>query len=97
MTVTPIKTRQEITDAFIANARPDSIVGQLFPQEFGPLIRVRPIRVWQCKKSCCTIQAPSKRFWYVRTPNGVSTHTSFRVAREVAFHLARALPQEVTA
>lgn len=73
------------------------ILEELFPKEFGPLNRVRPVRVWQCKKSCCLVQVPSKRFWYVRTPNGVSTHTSFRVAREVAFHLAQGLPQEVTA
>jgi hypothetical protein len=57
----------------------------------------RPIRVFQCKQDCCLVSVPSKRFWYVRTPSTLETHTSFRAAINDAACLAKGLPQEVTA
>ena len=58
---------------------------------------MKPIHVYQCKADCCTVREPSKRFWYIRTPSTLSTHTSFRGAIEIAQQLALGLPQEVTA
>ncbi|MDQ5860639.1 MAG: hypothetical protein M3536_00040 [Actinomycetota bacterium] len=58
---------------------------------------MRPIRVYQCKQDCCLVRVPSKRFWYVRTPTGRETFSSFLSAAFFAFAVAGALPQEVTA
>lgn len=58
---------------------------------------MRPIRVYQCKKDCCVVRVPSRRFWYVRTPKGRETFSSFRDAAYYAGWEALRLPQEVTA
>lgn len=55
------------------------------------------IKVYQCKKPCCTVREPSKRFWYVRTPKGRETFSRFREAIYYAGFEADRLPQEVTA
>ena len=55
------------------------------------------IRVYQCKQPCCAIQPPSRRFWYVRTPRGRETFSSFRDAASFAWYTADNTPQEVTA
>lgn len=68
-----------------------------FPQEFGPLKRVRPIRVYQCKGDCCLAQVPSRRFWFVRTPKGRETWSTFESAMNYARYEATQLPLEVTA
>jgi hypothetical protein len=58
---------------------------------------MKPIHVFQCKKDCCLVQVPSKRFWYVRTPKGQETWSSFTSAMAYAGYEAAHLPQEVTA
>jgi hypothetical protein len=59
--------------------------------------RMKPIHVYQCKDDCCLVQVPSKRFWYVRTPKGQETWSSFASAMAYAGYEAALLPQEVTA
>lgn len=57
-----------------------------------------PIRVYQCKDDCCTVQTPSRRFWYVDAPHALrDSATSFPAAVERAAELHQTLPQEVTA
>lgn len=58
---------------------------------------MKPIRVYQCNKDCCVVQVPSKRFWFVRTPSTVETHTTWAGAINDAAGLAMGLPLEVTA
>jgi hypothetical protein len=58
---------------------------------------MKPIKVYQCKGDCCVVRVPSKRFWYVRTPQGRETFSSFRDATFYAGYTATVLPQEVTA
>lgn len=58
---------------------------------------MKPIKVYQCKKKCCTVREPSKRFWYVRTPKGRETWSSFHTAIAYAGYEASKLPLEVTA
>jgi hypothetical protein len=58
---------------------------------------MRPIRVYQCKQDCCVVQVPSRRFWYVRTPKGRQTFSSFRDATFYAGYVADTEPLEVTA
>jgi hypothetical protein len=58
---------------------------------------MKPIHVYQCKKDCCVVRVPSKRFWFVRTPAGRETFSSFRDATFYAGYVASAIPQEVTA
>ena len=42
------------------------------------------IRIRQCRKHCCTVRHPSKRFWHIRTPYFVETVTSFAQAVAIA-------------
>jgi hypothetical protein len=49
---------------------------------------MRPIRVYQCTGDCCLVQVPSKRFWFVRTPQGRETFSSFRDAVFYAGYMA---------
>ena len=58
---------------------------------------MKPIKVYQCKQDCCVVRVPSRRFWYVRTPQGRETFSSYRDAAYFAGYAAAALPQEVTA
>jgi len=58
---------------------------------------MKPIHVFQCKQDCCLVQVPSRRFWFVRTPKGRETWSSFESAMAYARYEATQLPQEVTA
>jgi hypothetical protein len=58
---------------------------------------MKPIKVYQCKADCCVVRVPSKRFWYVRTPQGRETFHNFHYAAVYAGWVADSLPQEVTA
>ena len=58
---------------------------------------MKPIHVYQCKQDCCVVRIPSRRFWYVRTPKGRDTFSSFRDATFYADVMAKSLPLEVTA
>jgi hypothetical protein len=49
---------------------------------------MRPIRVYQCTGDCCLVRVPSRRFWYVRTPQGRETFSSFRDATFYAGYVA---------
>jgi hypothetical protein len=42
------------------------------------------IRIRQCKKNCCTVREPSKRFWHLRSPYFTETFTSFAQAVQFA-------------
>ena len=42
------------------------------------------IRIRQCQDDCCLVREPSKRFWYIHTPNSTETVTSFTQAVLVA-------------
>jgi hypothetical protein len=58
---------------------------------------MKPIRVYQCKRDCCLVRVPSRRFWYVRTPKGRETFSNFRDAVYYAGWEALHLALEVTA
>lgn len=58
---------------------------------------MKPIRVYQCKQKCCTVRVPNRRFWYVRTPKGRETFSSFRDAVYYAGFEALSMPLEVSA
>lgn len=58
---------------------------------------MKPIKVYQCKGDCCVVRVPSKRFWYVESPKGQETWSSFAPAIWSAQHAALQLPHEVTA
>jgi hypothetical protein len=42
------------------------------------------IRIRQCRKRCCTVRHPSKRFWQITTPQFTETVTSFEQAVLIA-------------